>query len=119
MCHMHWRRVARAEGREAAPKWSERRRDSWKARQALKRGAGEVDRIVYADVFERDGWLCGICAEEVDPYLEYPDPRSKSLDHIQPLSRGGSHSLENVQLAHLECNVRKGDRLGITQEAVA
>lgn len=110
MCHMHWRRVARAEGREKAPVWDERRRDAWKARQSLGRGAAEAESFSYREVFERDGWACGICCEPVDAALEYPDPMSKSLDHVVPLSRGGSHSRENAQLAHLFCNLRKGDR---------
>lgn len=32
------------------------------------------------------------------------------MDHIVPLSRGGEHSLDNVQCAHLSCNCRKGDQ---------
>jgi 5-methylcytosine-specific restriction endonuclease McrA len=36
-----------------------------------------------------------------------PDPMSPSLDHILPLSKGGTHEPRNVQLAHLGCNVRK------------
>lgn len=31
-----------------------------------------------------------------------------SLDHIIPLSRGGHHTADNVQAAHLACNHRKG-----------
>ena len=110
MCHMHWRRVARAEGRESPPAWDERRRDAWKARQSLKRGAADAESFSYREVFERDGWVCGICCEPVDSALEYPHPMSKSLDHVVPLSRGGSHSRGNAQLAHLSCNLRKGDR---------
>jgi 5-methylcytosine-specific restriction endonuclease McrA len=59
-------------------------------------------------VFERDGWTCGLCSEPVDPALSWPDPQSASLDHVLPLSRGGSHTMANVQLAHLGCNVEKG-----------
>ena len=36
---------------------------------------------------------------------------SASLDHIVPLSQGGTHTLGNVQLAHLVCNERKHDRI--------
>jgi 5-methylcytosine-specific restriction endonuclease McrA len=35
---------------------------------------------------------------------------SRSIDHVQPLSRGGSHTTDNVRLAHLRCNVAKGNR---------
>jgi 5-methylcytosine-specific restriction endonuclease McrA len=107
---MHWRRVARAEGRESAPVWDERRRENYQRRRALKRGA-DAEQITNVEVFERDGWVCGLCFEPVDRAVLWPDPLSASLDHILPLSRGGSHTLANVQLAHLGCNVEKGARV--------
>jgi hypothetical protein len=47
--------------------------------------------------------------------LRHPDRMSVSLDHVVPLSRGGSHSWENVRCAHLSCNVAKGsnDPMGV------
>ena len=63
------------------------------------------------DVFERDGWRCGICGDSVDRDVPWPDVVSSSLDHIVPLLHGGSHTYDNVQLAHLGCNIRKGARL--------
>ena len=110
ICNMHWRREARAAGREKAPGWSEARRASHHKRRALKRGA-EAESLNSIEVFERDAWTCGLCAEPVDPALAWPDPMSASLDHILPLSRGGSHTSANVQCAHLSCNVRKGNRV--------
>ena len=109
MCAMHWRRAARGDGREANPEWDDRRRANYHKRRALKAGAEAVD-FSPVDVFERDGWVCGICCEPVDPDLAWPDPRSASLDHIVPLSKGGSHSPDNAQCAHLVCNVSKGNR---------
>lgn len=108
LCNMHWRRIARAEGREANPVWDARRAANWKKRSALKKGAPNAEQIVYRDVFDRDGWSCGICSEPVDPATDWPDPLSASLDHILPLSKGGPHTMANVQLAHLDCNLRKG-----------
>lgn len=64
-----------------------------------------VNRI---QIFERDKWICGLCDEFVDKSVSYPDPRSASLDHIVPLALGGDHTKENCQLAHLDCNIRKG-----------
>lgn len=54
--------------------------------------------------------LCGLCGEVLDRDLAWPDPMSKSLDHIVPLSTGGTHEQSNLQWAHLVCNVRKGPR---------
>jgi 5-methylcytosine-specific restriction endonuclease McrA len=62
-------------------------------------------------VFERDDWICQICQQPVDSILEWPDPMSKSIDHTIPLSRGGAHEYANVQLAHLRCNMCKGDQV--------
>lgn len=81
-----------------------------RARRALKL-ATQADPIDSADVFERDGWRCGVCGGDVDPLLRHPDPLSASLDHVVPLSRGGTHTLDNVRCAHLRCNVRKNARL--------
>ena len=71
---------------------------------------GEFQKVDRLEVFERDGWLCGICCKPVDRTLLYPDRRSASLDHVIPLSRGGSHALGNVQCSHLDCNRQKGYR---------
>jgi 5-methylcytosine-specific restriction endonuclease McrA len=61
------------------------------------------------EVFARDGWVCQVCDAAVDPVRRYPDPLSASLDHVLPLSRGGDHSRDNSRLAHLICNVKRGN----------
>jgi len=63
------------------------------------------------EVFERDGWRCGLCGEPIDKGIAWPDPMSASLDHVVPISRGGKHSRANAQAAHLTCNVHKGASL--------
>lgn len=95
--------------------WSERKatpgnRDKNARRRAALRML-PAERIDPQRVYERDGWICGLCSVAVDPALAYPDPYSASLDHIMPLSRGGHHTYANVQLAHLWCNVAKCDRV--------
>ena len=110
LCSMHWRRKARADGRETNPAWDEARKARSHERRARKLGT-QVEDIRAIDIYERDIWLCGLCATPVDPDSQYPDPMSPSLDHVLPLSRGGTHTYENVQLAHLTCNVSKGNRV--------
>ncbi len=34
-----------------------------------------------------------------------------SIDHIVPITRGGTHTWDNAQLAHLLCNTRKGNKV--------
>ena len=55
---------------------------------------------------------CGICGLPVDMDLKYPDPMSKTVDHIIPIAKGGHPSdLSNLQLAHRWCNRQKSDKL--------
>lgn len=79
-------------------------------RNARKRNAF-VESVSHLKVFERDEWICGICLEDVDPTIKFPNPLAKSLDHIIPLSKGGEHSYANVQLAHFGCNASKGNKI--------
>lgn len=65
-------------------------------------------------VFTRDGWICQHCKNKVSKKLKWPDIMSASLDHIVPLSKGGSHIYANVQLAHLTCNLSK--RAGVAPQ---
>ena len=80
-------------------------------RRALKRG---VRHVAYATdyIFERDGWICQLCGRKINRRLKYPNPRSKSIDHIVPLSKGGNDSPSNVQAAHLRCNMIKKAKSG-------
>lgn len=84
--------------------------DKSKKRRAIKLKAS-IEEVNSNKVFNRDSWICQLCLEPVDPNLVHPDPRSKSLDHIVPLSKGGDHSYANTQLAHLVCNLSKGSRI--------
>lgn len=57
-----------------------------------------------AEVWDRDEGICGICGEKADP-------ADWHLDHVVPISRGGGHLLNNAQVAHPMCNLRKNNRL--------
>lgn len=81
--------------------------------QRRKRAAASsCDGVIgLGELARRDGMACGICGKRVNLSLSRkspPHPMSASVDHIVPLSEGGTHSWENVQLAHWICNVRKG-----------
>lgn len=84
-----------------------RRRAANQRRRARKRNA-LVERFDDVEIFERDGWRCGLCGDRVDRSLQYPDVMSASLDHVVPLDQGGEHSRANVQCAHFICNSQKG-----------
>lgn len=50
------------------------------------------------------GAICGICG------LPIEDMKDCTVDHIVPLAKGGRTTIENCQLAHFDCNQRKGAR---------
>ena len=75
-----------------------------------------TDAISLSALYRRDQGICYLCGEKCD----YKDRRIASdgktiicgeqypsIDHIVPLSRGGSHTWENVKLAHRGCNSAK------------
>lgn len=72
---------------------------------------GPVEHFLDREIFERDEWTCGICSGSVDQSLAWPDGGSASLDHVNPISLGGTHTRDNVRLAHLGCNIRRGNRV--------
>lgn len=80
------------------------------ARRALL-AAAESDDYKPHEIFARDGWVCQLCNEPIDEILKWPHRYSASVDHIRPLSLGGSDTLQNVQSAHLTCNISKGARI--------
>ena len=67
------------------------------------------DLIDKYDVFEFYDWICIVCDERIDKELCWPDQYSATLDHVVPLSRGGTHTWDNVAPAHLLCNHTKND----------
>lgn len=97
-----------------AKRWRQNNPDRAKANfmayKARKRRAF-VELVSSARVYERDEWVCGICRTPIDRLAEHPDLMSASVDHVIPISRGGKHSMANVQAAHLVCNLRKNNKL--------
>lgn len=61
-------------------------------------------RCTRRNIYERDGGVCQYCGRK-------RELSRLTLDHVVPRSRGGVSTWENVVLACLDCNSRKGDRL--------
>ena len=82
-------------------------------RRAMKRRNG-CRPYKERDIFRRDKNTCQLCCTPIDMGIKWPDSMSPSLDHIIPISKGGPDTAENVQAAHLSCNVSKGAKLPAT-----
>lgn len=77
-------------------------------REHLKRASTGGEIFTLRQVAERDGWRCHICKRSV-PDREYKARKlDPTIDHLVPVSEGGTHSLDNVALAHNRCNWGRG-----------
>lgn len=54
-------------------------------------------------VFEGDEFHCHYCIKQLTRF-------TATLDHIQPVSKGGDNSYDNLVTACLHCNSRRGNR---------
>jgi len=54
-------------------------------------------------MFERDDYKCHYCGKQLTRF-------SATLDHIQPVSKGGDNSFGNLVTSCLHCNSRRGNR---------
>ena len=70
-----------------------------------------IEKVEPMKVFERDNWICKLCNHPVSKLMDKRLVDIASLDHIIPISKGGEHSYANTQLAHVSCNIRKGNRV--------
>ena len=70
----------------------------------------EAEAFDPHEIFNRDNWTCGLCGSRISKTSQWPKGDSASVDHVVPLSVGGLHNRQNVQAAHLSCNLRKGAR---------
>ncbi len=91
--------------------WREQHREQVKAlgkikeqkRRAARRGApgAGIRHVDWNAIKEAYGHRCAYCAA-TDTKL--------TMDHVDPLSRGGAHDVTNVVPACSHCNTRKGSR---------
>lgn len=94
------------------------------ARDERIKNTTEVDsHINLKELYERDNGICWICGKSCDwndkelrisesghNYLatfgDYP-----SIDHVIPLSKYGTHTWDNIRLAHKRCNIKKSNKI--------
>jgi 5-methylcytosine-specific restriction endonuclease McrA len=113
-----WKPPLTPDGRKARIEQErERSRQKNRRRRAQVRGAG-TEPYTVGEIAARDKFRCGLCAGRVPMGKTWPHPQSPVIDHVVPLSRGGSDLRANVQLAHSICNARKGAAGGGEQLAL-
>jgi len=106
-----WRESNREKMAELTKNWRQRNPDKSCEYSHIRRAKIKqttIEKFSIGDIYQRDGWMCQLCKQRVNKKLKHPHLMSKSLDHIIPLSCGGTHTKENVQLAHFRCNSKIG-----------
>lgn len=108
-CAWHWKVDAAERGVE----WAVEYMEGGGGRRRAERYGVEYEFVDRAEIFERDGYICQLCGEDVDPAVKFPDSRAATVDHVVPISRGGDHVASNLALAHFSCNAAKGNRVAV------
>lgn len=73
---------------------------------------GDVDSDISVEgIMKRDGTDCYLCGEEVDNEVHYTERTYPTIEHVIPISKGGTHTWGNVKLAHRHCNALKSNKI--------
>jgi 5-methylcytosine-specific restriction endonuclease McrA len=75
----------------------------------IKRNSATRDK--HRARIARDKPACHICGNPIDYTLPHLDPMSYVVDHVKPLAKGGTDTLDNKKAAHRSCNSTKRARL--------
>lgn len=83
--------------------WSHKANQAYQRARRSAKDEAHLQRITGADLrdlFEKQNHKCAYCGMELTPLI-------LAIDHKVPKARGGSHTLENIQLVCHNCNISK------------
>jgi 5-methylcytosine-specific restriction endonuclease McrA len=74
----------------------------WANQRAMRKNAdGRHTKQQISELFAKQRGSCADCGKNLEKY---------HVDHITPLSKGGSNAIYNLQLLCPSCNLRKSDK---------
>ena len=91
-----------------------------KDRRIRKLRSIAIDKdITIEKLYKKSNGVCAICGGQCDwsDHVLRDDgtfvvgAMYPSIDHVKPISKGGLHEWDNVQLAHLSCNSKKSNKI--------
>lgn len=99
----------------------DRKHEHIKTRKRIARtkNNGDIDKDITLDkLIKRDNNICYICGLQcdIDDYYYNKDNffiagnLYPSIDHVIPIAKGGTHTWDNIKLAHRHCNSIKGEK---------
>lgn len=89
---------------------SKKNENRTKDKRIYKNGEPDLS-INLTRLYLRDEGICQICGKHIDFDCDSNSNHYPSIDHIVPLSKGGLHQWDNVQLACRICNTYKSNKL--------
>lgn len=95
-----WRSRDIERHRENDRLWKRKHKDKAEAYRHARRAAGVFDRSIAKQLLMLQKCRCAICRTSIRDGYE--------IDHIMPVSLGGSNASSNLQLLCMRCNRRKG-----------
>lgn len=88
------------EGRQKKYKTDDLVRREVKHRYRARKMNTISEKYSAREIFEKFNWTCNYCGDE-----------AKTLDHVKPLSKGGTDTVDNLVAACKACNCSKGAKL--------
>lgn len=85
-------------------------------RSRARKLGSEVGYYTDQEVIDLYGTDCHICGEAIDLSADrrtgFPGwEKSLHIDHVYPLSKGGSDTIDNVKPSHGKCNILKSAKI--------
>lgn len=74
-------------------------------------------RISHEQVVKQYGSDCHICHEPIDLALPRTHRFGLTVDHLMPVSKGGTDDITNLRPAHWICNIKKSDKMPENKDA--
>ena len=91
-------------------KFNYRKKEIHRRKKIIENGNVDWD-ISIERLMKRDKNLCYLCGDKVNINLDYNDDYYPNIEHVIPVSKGGTHTWDNVKLAHRICNMEKSDKV--------
>lgn len=86
-----------------------KKRQRHRKRRLVKETAGTLTEYEWRVITHAFRRTCAYCGKKTRTTGDIKHPDHLTMDHIIPLSKGGTHTRDNVTIACEECNQRKGN----------